>query len=393
MARDGALSSFRDAILAGKTTLPPPERPDEFLRKLMPLCRSALITRVGDLTGLDRIGLPVVQAVRPGALSEVTSLGRGLSMAEAAIGAIMESLERFYAESVASDRVFLATADDFNIPRGLFDNLLQPNWRGNWRGIAIPWIIGIDVATGFAQPVPLELVHTQYTEPPPRGDGLFVRTTTGLACHASCYGAFLHGVFECIERDAIARAFATHGFFDRMRMATSGLGEGVDRLLSCAGESDISVAFWHVPSPTKVPVVWCQTIETSPGEPILALPTEGHSAGPSIDIAASDALLEALVTRAGAISGTRDDMTRKHYRRSTEAVVERARQLILEGTPTMPGTTIEPVDISDVSFLVHRIASAGLGPVLAVSVGSDSEAGVECVRTILSGARPFSIVR
>ena len=60
------------------------------LAALPPLCRRARITRLGDLTGLDRIGLPVMQAVRPAALSEVTTLGRGLSRAEAAVGALME---------------------------------------------------------------------------------------------------------------------------------------------------------------------------------------------------------------------------------------------------------------------------------------------------------------
>ena len=64
----------------------------------MAACRRCGVTRVGDLTGLDRIGLPVAQAVRPEALSEVTSLGRGLSKAEAAVGAIMEALERFFAK-------------------------------------------------------------------------------------------------------------------------------------------------------------------------------------------------------------------------------------------------------------------------------------------------------
>jgi ribosomal protein S12 methylthiotransferase accessory factor len=392
-----ALSDFCDAIVSGLhislSKQPSAEEVKQCFHAILPLCHRARITRLGDLTGLDRLGLPVVQAVRPDALSEVSSLGRGLSTMEAAIGAIMESLERFYAESISSDRVFLATANDLNIADGLFDNLLLPNRQGNWRKRTIPWITGVNVATGSTQPVPLELVHTCYTDPPPAYDGVFLRSTTGLACHTTSYGAFLHGMFECVERDAIARAFATHGFFDRMRIAPTGLGDRVDHILSLAGERWISVALWLAPSPGKVPVVWCQTIETGPGEPMLALPTEGYSAGPNIETAVSSALLEALAARAGAISGTRDDQTRKHYRKSTDTIVSKARQLILEEASSMRSAEAESLAVPNLGTLIDRIVSAGLGPVLAVHAGSDTETGVQCVRTILPGALPFSIVR
>jgi thiazole/oxazole-forming peptide maturase SagD family component len=371
---------------------PPPEQAERSLRAVLPLCRQARITRLGDLTGLDRIGLPVVQAVRPAALSEVTSLGRGFSKAEAALGAVMEALERYFGETIAEERIFLATADELENADGLFDNLLVPERRGNWRDREIPWVAGLDVAKGAMHPVPLELVHTCYSEPPPPHDGLFLRTTTGLACHTSAGEALLHGLLECIERDAIARAFATHGFFDRMRIASSGLGERVDHILSIAGAHGISFALWLAPSPAGVPVVWCQTIETGPGEPVLALPTEGHAAGPNLESAASSAMLEALSARAGAISGARDDQTREHYRRSTDALVAKARALILDGETTM--NTAEPsLAVPDLGSLLERVINAGLGPILAVPVGADAETGVHCVRTILPGAIPFFTLR
>ena len=173
---------------------------------------------MGDLTGLDRIGLPVVQAVRPDALSEVTSLGRGLTNAEAAVGAIMEALERFFAELIAADRVFVATADDLGIEENLFEEFVAPARSEGWRQMPLPWIMALDIAAGTLKPLPLELVHTRYSDPPPAGDGIFLRSTTGLACHRHAHKAFLHGLLECIERDAIARAFVTHGFFDRYRL-------------------------------------------------------------------------------------------------------------------------------------------------------------------------------
>ncbi|MDX0596590.1 hypothetical protein GOD17_15360 [Sinorhizobium medicae] len=360
------------------------------LAALPPLCRRARITRLGDLTGLDRIGLPVMQAVRPAALSEVTSLGRGFSKAEAAVGALMESLERYFAESIPADRTFLATADQLEVTKGLFENLVVPERRGKWRQQVIAWIEGIDVLSGLVQPVPLELVHTRYSDPPPAHDGVFLRTTTGLACHTSPNGAFLHGLWECLERDAIARAFATHGFFDRMRLAPFGLGDRIDRIRSVASARGISFALWLAPSPASVPVVWCQTIETSPGEPILALPTEGYAAGPSVAAAVASAMLEALSARAGAISGARDDQTREHYRRRTDGAIAKARELILgdHATRFMETPTLT---LTNSGALAGRVIDAGLGPVLAISVGA--EGGVHCVRTVLPGASPFFVLR
>ncbi len=389
------LAGFGEAIASDFST-PLPQADDSegagrCFRALLPLCRRAGISRIADLTGLDRLSLPVVQAVRPGALSEVTSLGRGQSITEAAVGAVMESLERYYAESMTSDRIFLASADELKVADGLFENLLVPGRGAGWRRQTIQWITALDIFSGSSQVVPLELVHTRYTDPPPDHDGLFLRTTAGLACHMAWHLAVAHGIYECIERDAIARAFATHGFFDRMRIAPFGLGKAVDDIMVLLVEHGISVGFWHAVSPTGVAVVWCQTIEIGRGEPILALPTEGYSAGPNLEAAASSALLEALATRAGAISGARDDQTTGHYRKRTDAVVAKARQLILDQTPFVP--VIESGPISNIRSLIDRVVAAGLGPALAVPIGTDGGAGVHCVRIILPGGRPFTIAR
>src|SRR5687767_1191760 len=59
------------------------------------------ITRVADVTGLDRIGIPVVVAVRPAAKSLSVAQGKGLSLDAAIVSAIMESIEVWHAEHAA----------------------------------------------------------------------------------------------------------------------------------------------------------------------------------------------------------------------------------------------------------------------------------------------------
>lgn len=370
-----------------------PARDDHSLNRLLPSCRRFGITRLADITGLDRIGLPVVQAIRPAALSEVTALGRGASLAQAAIGAIMESCERYFAEAISAARTTFATADELALAQDLFEGLVREDGVDGWRGRRLPWIMGLDPASGEVAPLPLELVHTRYTHPPPQGDGVFTRSTTGLACHFSARQALLHGLFECIERDAMARAFRMHGFFERHRISPPQSG-AISELLQTAGDAGISTGFWQAPSPTGLPVIWCQALETGPGRPLLPLPTEGYSARASIEEACEDALREALATRAAAISGTRDDQTAPHYGEGPFArALAEARDLILNGArQAMPAdqTVPPPASLADLLALVE---AAKLGPVFAVPVGADDEAGIVCIRTVLARAQAFSVVR
>ncbi|WP_028749107.1 YcaO-like family protein [Rhizobium mesoamericanum] len=390
---DELFNEFAAEISAnlGSSLVREADPPDKYLRRLLPICRHAGITRIADLTGLDQLDLPIAQAIRPNALSEVTSLGRGQSITQAAIGAIMEALERHHAELVPANSAVLGSADELAILEGLFDSQLAGRPTPGWRRTPTLWISGYDLGSGRNQMVPLELVHTRYTDPPPDFDGLFLRTTTGLACHSTWHQAVAHGLFECIERDAIARAFDTHGFFDRYRLAPEALGPGVNCLTGLLSAHNISAGFWHAPSPTGVAVVWCQTIEVGPGHPVLALPTEGYSAGQDLAQAAENALREALATRAGAISGARDDQTRLHYHKRIDSIVAKARQLILNPDSFIQIAEDRPV--STLQDLLERVADAGLEPVLAVPLGSNSDAPVRCVRVLMPRARPFSVVR
>lgn len=387
---EAAPQEWASALLAMGHEPQPPADHEGQLEQLLPFCRRFGITRLADITGLDRIGLPIVQAIRPTALSEVTALGRGRSLAQAAIGAIMESCERFFAEAVSPARIIHATADELALATGLFEGLMREDGADGWRSRRLPWIMGIDLPSGEATPVPLELVHTRYTHPPPAGDGVFTRSTTGLACHFSASQALLHGLFECIERDAMARAFRTHGFFELHRIVPP-RSAGLTELLKIADKAGIAAAFWQAPSPTGLPVIWCQTLETGPERPLLALPTEGYSARPHLEGACEDALREALVTRAAAISGARDDQTAPHYgdSRFDEALAQ-ARELILHGRATAPAPTVSPTSLAE---LLALVAASQLGPVLAVPVGIDDEAGITCIRTALAGARAFCVVR
>ena len=71
------------------------------LERLRPLLPVMGITRVANITGLDRIGIPVVAVMRPNGRSYAVSQGKGLSLDRAKASGVMESIENWHAEEAS----------------------------------------------------------------------------------------------------------------------------------------------------------------------------------------------------------------------------------------------------------------------------------------------------
>src|SRR5688500_7273953 len=71
--------------------------------QLLPIARAAAeqagVTRLADVTRLDRIGLPVWQAVRPMSRALSVHQGKGATDADAQVGALLEAVESHAAET------------------------------------------------------------------------------------------------------------------------------------------------------------------------------------------------------------------------------------------------------------------------------------------------------
>src|ERR1700716_4064363 len=74
--------------------------PGETLARVRPHAARMGITRLGNITGLDHIGIPVAVAVRPNSRSVSVSQGKGLELPQAMASALMEACEGFHAEEI-----------------------------------------------------------------------------------------------------------------------------------------------------------------------------------------------------------------------------------------------------------------------------------------------------
>ena len=94
-------SRRRSGFRAGTHRVRSPAETWSVLRGLLP---RAGITRVADVTALDRLGIPVCQAVRPASRNLSVSQGKGATPEAARVSAAMEAIELWHAEDLGPCR-------------------------------------------------------------------------------------------------------------------------------------------------------------------------------------------------------------------------------------------------------------------------------------------------
>src|SRR6202140_5756409 len=175
--------------------------PEETLARVRPYAARMGITRLGNITGLDRIGIPVAIAVRPNSRSVSVSQGKGLELPQAMASALMEACEGFHAEEIGPCRCAAyrelarseIVVDPVTLCAGgrLFDATA-----------VIAWVEGCDLLRREPCWLPAEIVHTDYTVQQP--DGYFLAGSNGLASGNHPVEAISAALYELMQRDAVA---------------------------------------------------------------------------------------------------------------------------------------------------------------------------------------------
>src|ERR687891_2259925 len=77
--------------------------PATTLARVQPYLAALGITRIANVTGLDRIGVPVVMVCRPNSRSLAVSQGKGVTLDAAKASGLMEAIELYHAEHALLD--------------------------------------------------------------------------------------------------------------------------------------------------------------------------------------------------------------------------------------------------------------------------------------------------
>ena len=371
--------------------------PHEALIRLMTMRELLGITRIADITGLDVLDIPVVQAVRPFSLLNSVSQGKGPTRTEAAVSAILEAAESYFAERLAHYDPIAASADSLNISPERFEAHLQPGVDPSWRSREIAWIHAENILKGGQQDwVPFELVHTAYVFPPRPQEEIFASSTSGLAASFEETDSILHGIMECIERDALTRAERIHGFFQRRRIDPRTIDDPtVASLLESLEAKGLLVGLWVAPSPLGLPVIWCHLMEDRPPETaILHHPAEGSAAGFDAASAIVHAIYEAAQSRLTAISGARDDLTRAFYPKYPDwQKIAAHRRLLSDGPRDVHFHAIAEQNCNSagnrMSALLAQIERAGIDTVYRIQLDTRPLGDLSVVRIIIPALTPL----
>ncbi|HEX4276122.1 MAG TPA: YcaO-like family protein [Bryobacteraceae bacterium] len=367
--------------------------PGETVDRLVPRQREFGITRLANITGLDRIGIPVWIAVRPNSRSLSLSQGKGLTHEAARASALCESIETFYAERCVNP-LRMVRYESLRAEGNVTDVERLPMARHGLYSHeeSIPWVEGVDLIRGKGVWVPYELVHADATVPRHPGSGCFVFSTNGLASGNTAAEAAFHGLCELVERDAMA-LWKIRSAEDqkRTRVCNRSVSDPV-----CAGliqqldSAEIDALIWDVTSDVGVAAFRVLIYDRWAQSQLVSLPVAfGAGCHPERGIALTRALTEAAQSRLTAISGARDDFSRRAYTQAAmpaEVAAEYIRLAQEDGErrwERIPDQTFDCISQS-LSWLLEQLDHQGIQQVCAVPV-SPENAPLHVVRTLAVG--------
>jgi ribosomal protein S12 methylthiotransferase accessory factor len=364
--------------------------PGQTVERLRPMLADFGITRVANVTGLDRIGVPVVMVCRPNAQSLSVSQGKGATLDAAKASGLMESIELFHAEHYTlvlkrgsyeelkrSHRLVDVTA--LNLPAS---SVFHPNLR-------ILWTPADDLMGGEPVWVPLELVDVEFMPNRLPGYNSFVRSSNGLASGNHHLEAISHGLCEVVERDAEALALleksdtADERGVDLATVDDPICRETLDRF----ARADLRVRVWEITSDIGIPCFRC-TVWDADEEAENSPAAGGFGCHADRGVALSRAVHEAAQSRLTYIAGSRDDVRREEYEPMDPATLPpwrkpgtgRLARRSFHQAPSFGADNIA----DDVRWQVDRLRAAGLDQVLVVDL-TRPEWQLPVVRVIVPG--------
>jgi ribosomal protein S12 methylthiotransferase accessory factor len=365
------------------------------LRRIEPCFAAAGVTRIAEVTGLDRIGLPVALAVRPNARSLSVSQGKGRCRNAAMIGAAMEALELAAAEALPAG---LRKASLTEIAAsGLRTISLAQSTRCRLerihRGDRLMWTEGTELGSGMPVQVPWSLVGIDYRPEPSGYHAGFQVSTDGLASGATEAEAVFHGLLELVERDASALLdFAPSEALAARRRSIGPEDADLMKLRRMIEAAGCRLAVIDMTTDIGLPA-FTAIISDAANRDSANLSRYAHSGGcgchPDPKRAVIKAIVEAAQSRITRITGSRDDLPPSLYQQAEGEERDGLVDLFAladaaEGEKRLALADAWSGDaILGTQLVLTQLAARGIQEVVAVPV--PNAFGIAVVRVIVPG--------
>ncbi len=295
--------------------------------RISALARRIGISRLANLTGLDRIGFPVVAAIRPISRNLTVSFGKGPTLEHAKLSAIMEAAELFYSEAPPHQPL---TAEFSALALG---SALDPENLGGFdpsidmRQETFDWVQGFHVQSKQPVLVPWQVISMDFSVEARKHPRPLQFGATGLAADFDETRAILHGLHEVVERDCHN---TWNNLDDDQREMTlvnhhTINDPEIDSLLASIHRADLEVLIWDMTGSSDIPCYLAEILDDAPHANTAYV--QGAASSLSSRTALMKALTEAVQIRLTYIAGSRDDLDWTDYGERYAAIVENRKWL------------------------------------------------------------------
>ena len=368
--------------------------------------RTAGITRLTEITDLDRVKIPVCSAIRPTAQEGSVSVyaGKGATREQAKASAMMEGFERYSAErqDIDGERTFVDTYNNLKNMQDVKaldpkDLLLPKNFTTqNVENSRLEWIEANDIISEETIYVPSNAVFHPYIptrEAQPSPIAIFKGNTNGLASGNIIEESVLHGIFEVVERDAWSIFELTKRNKKEINQETIE-NEIINELLSKFNDEGIEIKLMDITADLKITTVAASADDTVLKDPALLTLGVGTHLDPNI--AVIRALTEVAQSRATQIHGTREDTIRADFmRKSGYDHMKKMNKHYFQKEET----SIDLGDIEDkssnsikkdIETSIEEVQKAGFEQILYTDLTRE-EIGINVARVIIPKAELYSL--
>jgi thioglycine synthase len=413
--------------------------------RVIPICRSIGVTRISNITYMDKLYIPNFSTILPGTEDSIwVYSGKGITRINALASALMESIERYCSlPSTYSKRFIHGTYSELS---KTYKKVLRPDeviepvaLNYNDKESITDYVLGFDILKNEEVLVPAQLVFSKFSAKPPSTNAFPYSHTNGLASGNVLEEAICHALCEVIERDAVSIADlcsssipytileniinsikkTDHGSYlinqipdDKFvddstiyqEVNISGIMEEfkpIRFLVKRFADNDISLLIKDITQKDiGIPTFVASSIEWITSN--YGYFAKGYGTHPDSRIALIRAITELSQTRAANIQGARDDFKKIHYRDNDE-IYKRKWEFISSSSHTRKNNSItikfseietyEKNDILDeIKFILNRLKKSGLKRAIIVDL-TNPYIGIPVVRAIVPGLETFEVAK
>ncbi|HJJ30380.1 MAG TPA: YcaO-related McrA-glycine thioamidation protein [Methanocorpusculum sp.] len=361
--------------------------PKETLERIEKFVPEAGITRVADITDLDRIGIPVYSCIRPTAADGAISVynGKGGTPEEARVAGIMEGIERYSAEAIPRDIANIPYSCIRRTETALDPiDLILPNSTN--ADLDVPWVEGWDITNDESIKVPLcAVIHPNPFSYPT----LFRTSSNGIASGNTLEEAIFYALTEVIERDAWSLVETTRNTGPKLIDLPPRAAEMLAKFTAVG----IEVTLRDITSDVGIPTIAAVSDDIELKDPRLLTIGMGTHTNP--EIAMIRALSEVAQSRATQIHGAREDATLAEFREMMGYDrVKRMNAYWFKGDEYRSANEIPNIATddfkTDIELIVKNLAAVGLDRVIVFDL-TDPVLQIPVVRVVVPGLECYTI--